>query len=341
MNQNIIILIVIVIICSSCIALSVFGGVGGYFFMPGSTTTTIAPTTYSSGYSGSSGSGSSGSGSSGSGSGGCEFDALKYADMYADLKAAFGTDAAKLKSHYDTSGKAEGRSPCGDKSKFCKHEDSGWSIPPRNVYPGETLTKGNTTAVCQADGSFKFTEKTASPSSCVFDAAKYEAMYPDLKAAFKGNKDQLKNHYDTYGKAEGRSPCGYNCDFDAAKYEAMYPDLKAAFKGNKDQLKNHYDTYGKAEGRSPCGSCEFDAFKYADLYPDLKAAFNGDKDKLKNHYDTSGKAEGRSPCGNKYIFCKHEDSGWSIPPRNVYPGEKLTKGNSTAVCQADGNFKFN
>jgi hypothetical protein len=65
MDQKIIILIVIVIICSSCIALSVFGGVGGYFLMPDSTTTTIAPTPYSSG---SSGSGSSGSGSSGSGS---------------------------------------------------------------------------------------------------------------------------------------------------------------------------------------------------------------------------------------------------------------------------------
>jgi hypothetical protein len=69
MDQKIIILMVIVVICSSCIALSVFGGVGGYFLMPDSTTTTIAPTPYSSGYSGSGSSDSSSSGSSSSGSG--------------------------------------------------------------------------------------------------------------------------------------------------------------------------------------------------------------------------------------------------------------------------------
>ena len=43
---------------------------------------------------------------------------------------------------------------------------------------------------------------------CVFDAAKYEAMYPDLQSAFSGDATKLKEHYEKYGKAEGRSPCG-------------------------------------------------------------------------------------------------------------------------------------
>jgi len=49
----------------------------------------------------------------------CIFEAKKYADMYPDLKNAFGYDEAKLKQHYLDWGMKEGRSPCGEKAPNC------------------------------------------------------------------------------------------------------------------------------------------------------------------------------------------------------------------------------
>lgn len=49
----------------------------------------------------------------------CIFNAKKYADMYPDLKKAFGYDEAKLKQHYLKYGMQEGRSPCGEKAPSC------------------------------------------------------------------------------------------------------------------------------------------------------------------------------------------------------------------------------
>jgi hypothetical protein len=50
----------------------------------------------------------------------CVFDATKYADFYPDLKAAFGTNAAALKTHWLNNGIPEGRTPCGSDDPTCK-----------------------------------------------------------------------------------------------------------------------------------------------------------------------------------------------------------------------------
>ncbi|MCR5716241.1 MAG: hypothetical protein K6G23_05300 [Lachnospiraceae bacterium] len=96
------------------------------------------------------------------------FDNEAYAEMYPDLKAAFGTDATALYNHYVTSGKAEGRvakiKPIERISLFAGYVDE-------NYY---------------------------------FDYERYAQDYPDLAAAFGVNKELLWNHYKNNGEAEGR-----------------------------------------------------------------------------------------------------------------------------------------
>jgi hypothetical protein len=63
---------------------------------------------------------------------------------------------------------------------------------------------------------------------CPFDAGRYEAMYPDLKAAFNGNVQALANHYNTYGMREGRSPCGISYEIK----EVLYPGNNGTVSGD-------------------------------------------------------------------------------------------------------------
>jgi len=99
------------------------------------------------------------------------------------------------------------------------------------------------------------TFESSSKPACKFDASKYESANGDLKAAFNGDANALKNHYINNGLAEGRSPCGSdntNCKFDALTYQNQYGDLVAAFNGDVNQITNHYKNNGINEGRSVC-----------------------------------------------------------------------------------------
>lgn len=94
-------------------------------------------------------------------------------------------------------------------------------------------------------------------SKAGFDYMNYADTYPDLKAAFGYNKDMLWNHYQQFGKAEGRiakfnpvtNTTGTYSNFDYKFYADANPDVKAAFGYNKKNLWNHYQKYGKREGR--------------------------------------------------------------------------------------------
>lgn len=50
----------------------------------------------------------------------CVFNARKYADLYPDLKKAFGYDEKKLRDHFINNGLAEGRTPCGADLPQCR-----------------------------------------------------------------------------------------------------------------------------------------------------------------------------------------------------------------------------
>lgn len=96
------------------------------------------------------------------------FDSKRYADTYADLKAAFGYDHAKLWNHYVTFGAKEGR----------------------KVY----ATDGTQGQVL-----------SAALTSANFDSRRYADTYADLKAAFGYDHAKLWNHYVTFGAKEGRT----------------------------------------------------------------------------------------------------------------------------------------
>jgi hypothetical protein len=96
-----------------------------------------------------------------------------------------------------------------------------------------------------------------------FDATDYANRYPDVKNALGTDKQALWNHYQTYGKKEGRTAnftaasssasASQNesyATFNATDYANRYPDVKNALGTDKQALWNHYQTYGKAEGRT-------------------------------------------------------------------------------------------
>lgn len=151
------------------------------------------------------------------------FDYVKYADTYADLKAVFGYDKQALYNHYIQCGMAEGR-----QASF------GTSSTPVVTY-------------------------TTTESKAGFDHVNYADTYPDLKAVYGYDKEQLWNHYKKYGKAEGRvarftqsvgNTTGNYDSFDHVFYADANPDIRAALGYDKKSLWNHYRKYGKNEGRS-------------------------------------------------------------------------------------------
>ena len=151
------------------------------------------------------------------------FDAEYYANTYADIKAAFGTDETALYNHYIQFGKAEGRQPYAT------------TVSPLSA--------------------------TQATNNVEFNAKFYADTYPDLKAAFGYDEQALYNHYIQSGKAEGRIAVPAttvqvapkvnipDASFDAKFYADTYPDLKAAFGYDEQALYNHYIQSGKAEGR--------------------------------------------------------------------------------------------
>ena len=102
------------------------------------------------------------------------FDYLRYAEDYPDLKAAFGTNAGMLWSHYQAYGMREGR--------VAYTTDGTRALP-------ETPAAEQTQAYL---------------TSATFDSARYANDYRDLRCAFGYDHDALWRHYLTYGKREGR-----------------------------------------------------------------------------------------------------------------------------------------
>lgn len=125
---------------------------------------------------------------------------------------------------------------------------------------------------------------TLSAALAGFDALSYLAGNPDLAAAFGTDTAAARQHYISYGYAEGRGT-----SFDALAYLASYPDLTAAFGIDPAAAARHYISNGRAEGRA----VGFDGTAYLASYPDLMAAFGTDTQAATLHYLRLGRAEGR------------------------------------------------
>ena len=118
----------------------------------------------------------------------------------------------------------------------------------------------------------------------LFDDAGYLALNPDVAAAVRTGSMTARQHWDLYGRAEGRSP---NLFFDGAYYLAHNKDVAAAVADGWLTALGHYVSHGWAEGR--VASPFFDRAGYLAANPDVTAT---GLDPL-THFLTIGLAEGR------------------------------------------------
>lgn len=127
------------------------------------------------------------------------FDASYYSETYADLAAAYGTNAKALYKHYTTFGQKEGR-VCSQLIDLKKYREAYADLDKAfgddwNAYLNHYLTFG------AKEGRNSFGQ---------FDAVAYADRYPDLKAAYGYDVLALYKHYLAFGKAEGRDASGVN-----------------------------------------------------------------------------------------------------------------------------------
>ena len=131
-----------------------------------------------------------------------------------------------------------------------------------------------------------------------FDAARYLATNPGLRAAFGNDEAAATTHYLNFGFAEGR-----DASLDGLQYIASYRDLSAALGANAEAGVAHFKQFGASEGRNPDN---FNEVQYVANYADLQAAFGNDYDAATSHFITHGIAEGRTDqvlaSANDFVF---------------------------------------
>lgn len=145
------------------------------------------------------------------------FDYVRYANDYPDVKAALGLNAAALYGHYTTYGIKEGR------------------IAYAVANPGAGAGTGTATGEATSASEFNY--------------IRYADKNPDLKAAFGYDAKALYKHYTTFGSSENRGSYSIYDTFDYTRYADDHADLKAAFGYDAKALFRHYATYGISEGR--------------------------------------------------------------------------------------------
>lgn len=87
------------------------------------------------------------------------------------------------------------------------------------------------------------------PDGTVFDPEYYAETYPDVKAAFGNDAAKLWQHYQTFGRKEGRKAAGSVLTFDPVFYAETYPDVKAALGTDAARLWQHFRQFGEKEMR--------------------------------------------------------------------------------------------
>ncbi|MEA1071104.1 M10 family metallopeptidase [Sphingomonas sp. LY160] len=158
------------------------------------------------------------------------FDGLAYIAGYADLRAAYGTDAAAGVQHFLSFGFAEGRSLSFNALEYIAS------------YGDLRIAFGSDTSAAAAH----FINFGAAENRTVtFDGWAYLASYGDLIAAYGPNENAAIMHYLTFGFNEDRP-----ITFDALAYAAANPDLALAYGTDAEALARHYVLHGSAEGRS-------------------------------------------------------------------------------------------
>lgn len=123
----------------------------------------------------------------------------------------------------------------------------------------------------------------------LFDWQYYYDNNSDVAKVCGKNQAALRNHYEQYGKREGRAPSKL---FDPKYYLQVHADLKKAFGNDYVAVYNHFVTYGINEGRQ--GSESFNVSVYKANYSDLRNAFGNNNLLYLKHYREYGISEQRN-----------------------------------------------
>lgn len=97
------------------------------------------------------------------------------------------------------------------------------------------------------------------------DMAWYAEKNPDVVAAVGDSPLALQQHYDTFGRKEGRMANDHDVEaqlrrlFDAEEYAALYPDVKDVFGEDVEAMFQHYISFGLLEARRPSNAVSYEA----------------------------------------------------------------------------------
>lgn len=172
----------------------------------------------------------------------------------------------------------------------------------------------------------------------LFDWEYYYASYPDLQRAFGRNPSALRNHWDRYGKGEGRACSAL---YNGKTYVALYPDLQRAFGNNYTAAYNHFVNNGINEGRQ--ASSQFSVSVYKENYLDLRQAFGGNNLLYLKHYREYGANEKRNAvtkisqsANNSLTDVTKSFAGKTVTIKSVENGKYLSAdgnlSNTPALC---------
>ena len=152
-----------------------------------------------------------------------KFDGLAYIAGYADLRAAFGADAAAGERHFLEFGFAEGRVLAFNALDYLASYS-------------DLRAAFGTDEAAAARHFIQF--GAAEGRTTTFDGWAYLAANPDLLAAFGADEAAAARHYIQFGAAEGRA-----ITFDAAGYAAAHPDVAALVGNGEEALARAYVTH--------------------------------------------------------------------------------------------------
>lgn len=162
-------------------------------------------------------------------------------------------------------------------------------------------------------------EYTADLANYVFDYKYYADHNLDIYAVYGYNQAALKQHWNLYGKAEGRKSSPI---LDLTYYVANNADVRKAFNNNYVAAYNHFMNYGYAEFRA--SSSEYFGTYYKNNNADLK---NMTSIQLIRHYSLYGKSELRLANTNYDVVSYLFDP---IVYAEANPDVKSAFGNNTA-----------
>jgi hypothetical protein len=120
------------------------------------------------------------------------FQPFRYLAGFADLRAAFGTDAAAARNHFEVHGRAEGR----DYGAFDVYGYLASNLDLALAFGTDT----ERAALHYLQYGLAEGRRTDT-----FDAGRYLAAHADLQVAFGDDADAAVIHYLTYGAREGRA----------------------------------------------------------------------------------------------------------------------------------------